>query len=448
MKEKNTATLLTQKGLEALSIEDVGRRIADKDGMYGLVRGGKRGISVLFRWRFRYGGKHHDFNCGTWPAKKLSELRDSRRKAEDVLRIGKNPNLEKQLGKQRAAVEQSDQLAALHKKLADARTLESAYQDWTCSPQIKNRKDKGAYLTRAFAKDVLPALGGLDIKAVARQHIIDVLDVVSQRAPVMANRLHAGVHQFMEYCVHRGWRSDNPIAGTKREHVGGSEKSRERVLCHPYDATKHELLELSDALGKSNLKDTTKLAVWIMLGTACRIGELLRARWSNVNFDEREWRIPSDDSKNGKAHVVYLSDFALHHFSRLQEITGFGEWCFPSGSGAHLDTKTVTKQIRDRQRGQSMITKRTKDSESLILSGGTWTPHDLRRTAATLMGHCGVIGDIIERCLNHATGENKIQRVYQLSIPRAEMSTAWEILGTRLQTLLEKNSKVLILRSA
>ena len=281
------------------------------------------------------------------------------------------------------------------------------------------------------------------IQTIARHNVMDVLDVVSQRAPVMSNRLHAGVHQFLEYCVHRGWRPDNPIAGTKREQVGEAVKSRDRVLCHPYDATKHELLELAEALKASNLRDTTKTAVWLMLGTACRIGELLLARWSNVDLTTREWLIPAEDSKNGKAHVVYLSDFALTHFEQLQTITGEGEWCFGSRSGGHLDTRTVTKQLRDRQRGKTAIAKRTKDSESLILSGCNWTPHDLRRTAATLMGHCGVLEGIIERCLNHTTGVNKIQRTYQLNIPRAEMKKAWETLGLRLQLILENRPNVL-----
>lgn len=72
--------MLTTKSLEALGPEDVGRKLTDKDGVFGTVRGRKDGkLSVLFRWRFRFGGKHHDFNCGTWPGDSLQQIRKRRR---------------------------------------------------------------------------------------------------------------------------------------------------------------------------------------------------------------------------------------------------------------------------------------------------------------------------------------------------------------------------------
>jgi hypothetical protein len=40
--------------------------------------------------------------------------------------------------------------------------------------------------------------------------------------------------------------------------------------------------------------------------------------------------------------------------------------------------------------------------------GGGWTPHDLRRTGATMMGELGVMGEGIERCLNHVTRYEKM----------------------------------------
>lgn len=80
---------------------------------------------------------------------------------------------------------------------------------------------------------------------------------------------------------------------------------------------------------------------------------------------------------------------------------------------------------------------RSKAVGSLRLSGGHWTPHDLRRTAATIMGHCGVLDQIIERCLNH-TDENKLKRTYQRQEPRQQMQEAWNLLGLRLETLLSE----------
>jgi integrase len=44
---------------------------------------------------------------------------------------------------------------------------------------------------------------------------------------------------------------------------------------------------------------------------------------------------------------------------------------------------------------------RAKATGALLLKGGAWTPHDLRRTGATMMGRLGVRLDVIEKCLNH-----------------------------------------------
>lgn len=49
---------------------------------------------------------------------------------------------------------------------------------------------------------------------------------------------------------------------------------------------------------------------------------------------------------------------------------------------------------------------------ALFLSGGDWTPHDLRRTGATLLQSLGVTLEIIERVLNH-TEPNKLRLTYQ-----------------------------------
>jgi integrase len=442
------ASILTQKQLESLTEADEGRRLTDKDGLYGIVRTGKSGVSVLFRWRFRHDGKFQDFNCGTWPRDKLSAIRDRRREAESVLKAGANPNNQKKLSKLQAIQAEKVELAQLAADAAALRTLESALDDWFASKEITDRKDKGEYLKRAFKKDILPKLGGVAISDLKKGMVMDILLDVAKRAPVMGNRIHAGLNQFFGYCIDREWIADNPLRGTKREKIGGKEPHRERILCDPEDQKKHELKELQAAIPAANLKDSTIPVIWIMLGTACRIGELLQSRWDEIDLDKREWAIPSENSKNGQAHVIYLSDFVVKQFNTLQKISSESDWCFPAeklkeGKPCHVDLKTVTKQIRDRQRNSEPMSGRSKHTTALLLSGGEWTPHDLRRTAATLMGQCGVLSEIIERCLNHTDG-SKLKKIYQRNIPRKQMTEAWKLLGSRLELLLSDAENVTV----
>ena len=78
---------------------------------------------------------------------------------------------------------------------------------------------------------------------------------------------------------------------------------------------------------------------------------------------------------------------------------------------------------------------RAKATGVLILPGGEWTPHDLRRTGATMMGSLGVRPDIIEKCLNHVE-QNKLIRVYQRQEMVPEQREAWHKLGERLEVLI------------
>jgi hypothetical protein len=55
--------------------------------------------------------------------------------------------------------------------------------------------------------------------------------------------------------------------------------------------------------------------------------------------------------------------------------------------------KSIAKQVKDRVRSEP-LSNRTKATGALLLSGGAWTPHDLRRTGATMMGDVSVIGRV------------------------------------------------------
>jgi integrase len=82
---------------------------------------------------------------------------------------------------------------------------------------------------------------------------------------------------------------------------------------------------------------------------------------------------------------------------------------------------------------------RTKNENALVLAGGAngaWTPHDLRRTGATLMQSLGMTMDLIDRCQNHVLAGSKVRRHYLLFEYGAEKREAWRRLGERLDLLM------------
>jgi integrase len=437
------------KELEAVLKSTDVARVTEAGGLYGVVRRTKDGTtSVLFRWRFRHAGKLCDFTAGTWPGDGLKEIRESHAWAIEQHKAGKNPSTERQLSKAQAAHAQAEV-----KRVHEEETVKALALKWQAlelkKQGDKGRKDDGAEVIRSFERDVFPLLGNRPLTAIQKSTWAGLFDAVKERAPRMAARLFTDLTQFLEWCVRRDYIEVSPLHKLKKSDIAAAYKERNRVLwAGKTEKPESELLELQSMLPIAKLQRTTELALWVMLGTACRVGEISRARWEHVDLEKRVWVIPSENAKNGEEHRIHLSDFALNLFTELHTLTGGTAWCFPDRNKRdaegnpteHVCVKSIAKQVRDRQRTEPMK-GRSKATCTLLLAGGEWTPHDLRRTAATIMGDRGVMAEIIERALNHVP--DKLTRTYQKSDRWPELQDAWNRLGSHLEWALSgKKSNV------
>jgi integrase len=447
---------LAIKTLEALTPADAGRTLHDEGGLRGKVRASakaERGVSVTFQYRYRWEGRWRDEPCGTWPRDKITEIRDRRDQVRRLLddhidpaehRKAKNLKIQADaaVNMRRIAEEQAIEAArrAEIERLNSRTTVRALFERWAAL-ELAQRKDGGAETRRGLEKDVLSAIGERYAEDVKRADLMAILDAVKARAANrLANRLLAEMRQMFGFAVVREIIPTDPTYGIKKRDVGGKDTERDRFL------SDDEARALSGQLAEANLISATRHAVWVMLATGCRIGELTGARRAEVRLAAGVWQMP--DSKNGKPHTVYLSDFAKHHLSELFALSGSSEWLMPgTQSDRSLCPKSISKQIYDRQRGKAK-TNGTKHTDALCMPGGPWVPHDLRRTAATLMKKLGVSGEVVERCLNH-TDQNKMARIYQRDVPEGEMREAWRRLGERLELLTSPDaSSVAILNAA
>ena len=374
------------------------------------------------KWRERKKGLG-GFRCGHNDIAGLTVAaarREAERLKNEVKHNGADPVEDKRKRAAESIREQSNRVL-----------VRDLFDRWAATDLI-NRKDQGKEAKRMVLKDVLPFIGDLNIKDVRKGHITEITDRLLQRG---VNRMDKVVlsltRQMFLFAVTRDLLESDPTALLSKKTIGGANVERDRVL------DEDEIKELAKKLPTANMTETATLAVWIVLATCCRIGELLKARWDHVDLERKFWRVPAQNSKNGREHIVYLSSFAIRHFVKLKELTCAGDWCFPaSRKSDSLCSKTVTKQITDRQRDCGGHKNRSKQIGALKLSRGMWKPHDLRRTGATLMNSLGVLPEVAERCLNHME-ENKIKRIYQRYGYEAEMRQAWEKLGEKLNLLME-----------
>ncbi|NMM19131.1 MAG: tyrosine-type recombinase/integrase [Rhodoferax sp.] len=442
--------VITVKELQALGAADNGQRISMGNSLYGTVRAGSDGVvSVYVVWRYRVAGKKREIPVGTWKDKGGLSLQALRAK-RDALAVehkeGVDPierNATKKLKIEADAVEahelQLDRIEVLAEK--QARLTVRALFDFWSGIELKNRCDGGFEARRAFERDVFPLIGDLAVADVKKAHIQSVVDTMMQRDVVrMTKRVLSDLRQMFGFALDRDYVEADPTARIKKAKIG-PDGERDRVL------SEAELMVFLKKIATAGMAETSQCALLLQMATITRIGETLAARWEHVDFERRQWVLP--DTKNGKAHTIWLSDFALRQFERLRDITGMTEWVFPNSKlNGPLDPKTVTKQVADRQREPGgQLVGRTKLIDALMLAGGQWRPHDLRRTGASEMATLGALPDVIEKCLNH-TEENKMKRIYQRAQYEGPMREAWKLWGDRLDLLSNKPNNVLVLRAA
>ncbi|XOF34527.1 MAG: tyrosine-type recombinase/integrase [Candidatus Electrothrix sp. YB6] len=275
---------------------------------------------------------------------------------------------------------------------------------------------------RILQKDLLPAWGDMKGKDITRRHVIDLLDRVASRGPVMANRVLALASTIFNVGIDRELVEVNPCYRMKKP--GGKEESRDRVL------SEDEIKAVWVAYDK--LRPLMKAIMQIRTLTAQRGEEVCSMRWEDIDFAERVWTIPAHVAKNKKAHRVPLVSAVVDILSPLREDTR-SEWVFPSSHGS------ARGHIYNVQKAAQAV-QRESEVEDFRL-------HDLRRTAASMMAEMGVSEFDIGKVLNHSS--DSITQVYNRHAYDAEKRRALEKWADRLNRILTGNTaKILHLHAA
>jgi integrase len=218
-----------------------------------------------------------------------------------------------------------------------------------------------------------------------------------KRGPVSANRLLSILKTALRFGRDAGYLEASPLEGLSPDLVGGQEDSRERVL------TDAEIGKLWHAESQH-----VPLLRFLLL-TGQRIGEAQRAPWTNVRGNR--WHIPSEHSKNHRAHWVALSREAL---AALRGQSDTRELIF----GTATDT------------GVQAWLRRWCEREDIAPA---FTPHDLRRTFATRLNSLGVMPHIVEKILNHTLqGVMAVYNRAEYEAERVESMQRWADEITRL----------------
>jgi integrase len=241
----------------------------------------------------------------------------------------------------------------------------------------RNRASTQRDYRQQIAADILPAIGGMKVAAVGHADVDDLHRRISKRAPVHANRVVALLSRLFSLAVRWGMRSDNPCKGIERNQ----EEKRVRYL------SAVEIDRLSTAL--ADLRDQgVANAVRLLLLTGARRGELLAAKWADLDLEAKKtWVRPAATTKQQKTHSVPLSEAACRLLTEMRKQTSDSEWLFPAPRkvGHRTDIEDSWNTLR----------KRAK------LPGVRL--HDLRHTYASVLASAGLSLPVIGALLGHTT---------------------------------------------
>lgn len=410
----------------------------DGDNLMLRLRGGARGVSKTWLLRYTVAGQRKKIALGSFPLLSLAEARDAALVQLKKIEQGVDPHEE------RATAEATALAHEIANEGGDVPiTIQELFERWDKEYLQYHHSDGGQYVRALFRNHILvDRFGDLSLRLTKKAHIIAMLNRIREKKVTRTCGVAlTNVRQMFRWSEDHEWTDRDPTRGLTAETWKGASIERERFL------EDDEIKQLSKALHKSDLGEKWKHGLWLILAVGTRVEETLLAKREHVSLEARTWFIPKENQKRLnrvplRDRTVQLSEFAATHAAALLSNSCGSAYLFPARvrGGNQNDSpanhKTLSHAVRDRQR-TTPIKGRINPNSELILTGGEWTVHDLRRTMATHMQELGVASDIIDKCQGHVI-EGKVRRTYQRAELRTLMANAWQSWGDHLKQLLDE----------
>ncbi len=330
---------LTAKGVEAIETEMRQEDFWDEltPGLCLRVSGASGRKTWLVRYRAN--GKHRRQKLGTYPGTSLASARSEARAIIARAQGGEDPALEKEIARSADST-----FGAMAREVLDAKAA-------TTRPRTQRERE------RILKTELIPVWGKRPAGGIARREVVQLVERVAARAPVVGNRTLAIVRLLYNEALKREF----PGVEFNPAHMvepPAEESGRDRYLERDeikavWNATAPEL-------------PVTRAIFRFTLLTAQRVGSVCALRWADID-DADVWHIPAEAFKGKRPQLVPLSAEAL---AVLEDVRGIDPaYAFPGradGKRPHVvTTYPALKRIR----------KRTKLPH--------WTTHDFRTTFRT-----------------------------------------------------------------
>ncbi len=334
---------------------------------------------------------------GSYPSILLAQARKTARDALKLAGQGIDPIKAKEANKQ---------------TIAAVKTVSEAVDSFI-KRHAKQKNRSWKTIERSFSLHVIPVLGKKPLPSVTPTDIYAILDrLMDTGQPYAANRVLAHVRKFFNWCVERQLVSETPTQNIKSP---GQEQARDRILDND------ELGSLWTACGVIGWPFGPCFKLLML--TAQRRNEVARLRWADVDFDKKLWSLPKEATKANRQHDIPLTPAVIEI---LKAIPRNGEYVFSTTGKTPISGFSKVKPRFDRLMA----------SEIEELSA--WRIHDIRRTVASGMAKISIAPHVIEKVLNHSTGQiSGVAAVYNRHTYLREKTDALNAWANALKSIVE-----------
>ena len=348
--------------------------------------------SWVFKYQTPITKKRTNISFGSYPEISLALARKRREEARENLSQGVNPKTYK------------EELESAKKAIAENtfakqsnRWLNLKKENTLASTYLKRKQMLEKYLS--------PALDHIPVTSIKPLLVMELLDPIAKEGKIeTVKRLCIILNEIMRLAVAAGIVEFNPL--TDMTKLYSSKKVTHNPALSP-----EELPELVNKISESNIKKVTRLLIMWQLHTMTRPGEAVRARWSEIDFDNKVWVVTAATMKMKKEHMVPLTDQMLQILEEIRIISGQQEFIFPADRNPRSNANPQTANMALKRMG-------FKDRT---------TAHGLRSLASTTLNLEGFNRDLIEAALAHEE-ENKIRKAYNRNDylePRRPLMAWW-----------------------
>lgn len=228
-------------------------------------------------------------------------------------------------------------------KDATEHTFQTVAKKWL-DEKIKTSgisQDHAKDIWRSLERNIFPTLGDIPIKEIRPKMLKQHLDPIEQRGVLETlRRIISRLNEIFRYAATEELIEFNPADNLTQRF---SKPKKQNMPALPPS----ELPRFTVALANASIRLETRLLIEWQLLTWVRPGEAVRARWTDIDEENRFWNIPAEFMKMKRPHKVPLSKEAMRILESMKPISGHREWVFPSIKAplSHMHEQTANAAI-------------------------------------------------------------------------------------------------------